>query len=54
MSKLGYKQKGISMLKSPLNIDGVTGVTGVTGAGQVSMVAQGRLAQRRIGRHSAG
>jgi len=32
MSKLGYKQKGISMLKSPLNIDGVTGVTGVTGA----------------------
>ena len=27
---------------------------GGAGAGQVSMVAQGRLAQRRIGRHSAG
>ena len=29
MNKLGYKQKGIPMLKSPLNIDGVTGVSGV-------------------------
>ena len=28
MNKLGYKQKGIPMLKSPLNIDGVTGVGG--------------------------
>ena len=28
MNKLGYKQKGIPMLKSPLNIEGVTGVGG--------------------------
>jgi len=31
MNKLGYKQKGIPMLKSPLNIEGVTGVTGFKG-----------------------
>jgi len=34
MNKLGYKQKGIPMLNSPLNIEGVTGVTGVTGANE--------------------
>lgn len=44
MSKLGYKQKGMPMLKSPLNIDGVTGVTGVTRVGEGTSDAE-RLAK---------
>jgi hypothetical protein len=46
MSKLGYKQKGISMLKSPLNIDGVTGVTGVGGK-LPDLVAKGRAGKKK-------
>ena len=47
MSKLGYKQKGMSMLKSPLNIDGVTGVTGVTG------VKKGTSDAERLAKYNA-
>ena len=49
MNKLGYKQKGIPMLKSPLNVEDGLIMRGIKGAGSAQSAQSVQNRRRKAG-----